>query len=205
MFNLTCTVAMDNKILDNKLNADSSNSKNTCPKDTDTINGKCYLKCKTNYIQYQEKCLEKCPVNYQDINGECLSTIKGKEIGEDIGKILSGNTAAIANVAGKEIGKFISGDTYDRGVGRIPDITCPSGWSKQGIGSAGWCKKDGSLNTQKATISCNPDESKDGLLCYNKCKDGFKEVGSLCARDKSIYKRDSYDNPSIKNIIELKN
>ena len=95
---------------------------------------------------------------------------------------------------------------YNRGVGRSPDSTCPSGYYMWGLlkrcykdNHPGWTrtalctiKKIGSesvfnlgLGTLKAdcggnipsTKSCKSNEDKYGLLCYPKCKTGYKPVG----------------------------
>lgn len=78
-----------------------------------------------------------------------------------------------------------------RGAGRIPDVGCPSGWNKRGVGAAAWCdqwynrKVDCGLfwcyfptvRTRSATITCRSNEDKNGGLCYPKCSPGYYAVG----------------------------
>jgi hypothetical protein len=49
-------------------------------------------------------------------------------------------------------------DTYANGVGYIPDVSCPNGWNKRGMGNASWCDQDqGYYNTSWGSIGCTGD------------------------------------------------
>ena len=68
---------------------------------------------------------------------------------------------------------------YGRGVGRIPDISCPSGWNQRGVGTASWCDKwDPLLKTSHSDKSCRSDEELNGGFCYPKCKPNYYAFGS---------------------------
>ncbi|MEY4928088.1 MAG: hypothetical protein RI894_2524, partial [Bacteroidota bacterium] len=70
---------------------------------------------------------------------------------------------------------------YGRGTGRVPDVSCPKGYSQRGIGAAAWCDNGPTypwnLKTKEATISCRGDEERNGGLCYPKCKEGYAASG----------------------------
>lgn len=77
---------------------------------------------------------------------------------------------------------------YGRGVGRVPDVTCPAGFSQQGIGAAAWCDNGPTwpwnLETRAATVSCREDEEMNGGLCYPKCQPHHHAVGCCtCSPD----------------------
>ncbi|MDB4727917.1 RICIN domain-containing protein [Saprospiraceae bacterium] len=71
--------------------------------------------------------------------------------------------------------------SYGRGVGRVPDVTCPKGYKQRGVGAAAWCDNRATwpwnLKTKSATIKCKSTETKSGGLCYKKCRTGFHAVG----------------------------
>ncbi len=77
---------------------------------------------------------------------------------------------------------------YGRGAGRVPDVTCPAGFSQRGIGAAAWCDNGPTwpwdLKTVAATIGCHDDEEMNGGLCYPKCQANFHAVGCcVCSPD----------------------
>lgn len=67
---------------------------------------------------------------------------------------------------------------YGRGAGRVPDVTCPSGFYQRGVGTAAWCDNRATwpwdLETRSASYTCRSGEERWGGLCYPKCKSGFK-------------------------------
>ena len=80
-------------------------------------------------------------------------------------------------------------DEYSRGAGRVPDVTCPPGFSQRGIGAAAWCDNGPradfwNLETRAATIGCRGDEEMSGALCYPRCRAGYHQAaGFMCTAD----------------------
>jgi|LakMenE18May11ns_1017337.scaffolds.fasta_scaffold00026_3 hypothetical protein len=70
---------------------------------------------------------------------------------------------------------------YGRGVGRIPDVSCPTaGYTVKGVGKASFCSKG--LKTEASKTSCRADEEMYLGLCYPKCKSGYSAFGSnICS------------------------
>jgi hypothetical protein len=79
-------------------------------------------------------------------------------------------------------------DEYGRGAGRVPDVTCPPGFSQRGIGAAAWCDNGPTLpwdlQTTAAGVGCHDDEEINGGLCYPRCAPNFHPVGCcVCSAD----------------------
>ncbi len=77
-------------------------------------------------------------------------------------------------------------NSYGRGVGSIPKITCPAGYDAIGIGAASTCKKKGwSLSTKSSKMECKDGDEYSNGLCYPKCRDGYHPFGCcICQPDK---------------------
>jgi hypothetical protein len=71
---------------------------------------------------------------------------------------------------------------YERG-GRIVDATCPSGWTKAGVGVVSKCGKivNWKAVTQPTTKSCRSDEEMSAGFCFPKCKPGYHGIGPVCS------------------------
>jgi hypothetical protein len=169
--------ALYEKCLEDEIDKNENCSKMSCPVDTELVDDKCYLKCKVNYEQQGEKCVEICGEKYTDNGLTCTGTGARREIG-------------------KAIGNIISGDSYGRGAGKPAKLVCPDGMKKFGMS----CKYPKKAKLYKGTFVCDADKSKNGLLCYPKCKSGYKDVGPLCVKDSTTYKKDIYDNPGVIQI-----
>jgi hypothetical protein len=79
-------------------------------------------------------------------------------------------------------------EPYGRGVGRIPDVSCPPGFNNRGIGMASWCDNGPTwpwdLRTRDSNKTCRSDEELNGGLCYPKCRAGYHAVGCcICSPD----------------------
>ena len=83
-------------------------------------------------------------------------------------------------------------ETYGRGVGRVPDVTCNKDFNKIGLGALSFCQKG--FNFQNSKIGCSENEEINGVLCYPKCKEGYRNVGCcLCeAKDGLTYVPTTY-------------
>ena len=110
------------------------------------------------------------------------------------------NIALTSNATAQVISDFYWSNSYGRGVGTIPDLTCPS--DKEGI--AGLCYepcKDGTKaegthcedkgkgnkkdyerfgkGTAKKQV-CQGEKEMDAGLCYQECRNGYNGVGPVC-------------------------
>ena len=125
----------------------------TCPSSKYLYNGSCYTKC--NELDNVKQDLQQNPQLKFDNSGSlCISECPQGSI--DYG------------VSCEKLSNYTN-------PGRIPDVTCPTGWNVQGIGNASWCSNANNIfQTSASTKSCKPDEELNQGFCYPNCKTNYR-------------------------------
>jgi hypothetical protein len=175
-----------------------------CNDNQDLVNNVCIAKCKTGFAPVAnapQTCREAtaCKTGYREEGNRCVKsetiaprpTIEPVKIGNNAAAgcmILKGTYACT--------GKYIERapcppnmrddksscwlDTYSRGTGRaMIREPCPEGTRDDGTS----CWKGARIvkNVGQRPTKCPDGFEKNGLLCYPKCKDGYRAVGCcLC-------------------------
>lgn len=182
-----------------------------CPEGSEGNGQLCYPKCKIGYHPFGCcVCTPDCPQGYVDDGATCRK-VSCNDNEEHNGALCYPKCKEGYGGAGPvcwekckpgyvDDGAFCRNplDTYGRGAGRVPDVTCDSGFSQKGVGAASWCDNGPrgdfwNLQTQASKVSCNADEEINGGLCYPKCKDGYTADGCcICRKGGDVYAKGTY-------------
>jgi hypothetical protein len=169
-----------------------------CPPDKPrNIDGLCFENCREGYSPTTlGLCAKNCPPN-TTTETAALCTIGGRVIPNP-------NQKGVGTVPGlkpcpsgqRDDGSSCWLDQHNRGVGKIPEISCPGGFSPRGLGSAGWCDNSPKVPYLRRTprISCKGDKnhkiweltSSPGTGAGGPYTFWFSSKdGNLCIRDKA--------------------
>ena len=173
-----------------------------CKDDEDADGGFCYPKCKAGYHAFGCcVCTPDCPQGWTDDGAFCRQTDycgpgKDNQGAMCYDKCPAGYSGALDWCRSNCPPGYVDDgllcrnplSTYGRGVGKIPNVGCPSSHpNQQGVGTASWCDNGPrwdfwNLRTTSSVKTCQSGyELKDGL-CYPKCRDGYTADGCCICR-----------------------
>lgn len=157
--------------------------KKNCPEDTETENSMCYKKCPSGYSGEGPLCWKNCPSKTSDIGVSCHKDSYALKAGY-VPKVKcdKGWTSRGVGTAGW----CDNGAPHTKGKGcccirgskffgtKDKCCGCQDGYVDTGC----TCQKK--LQTKAATFECDEGDYLDNGLCYEKCKDGYTNVGPRC-------------------------
>lgn len=149
----------------------------TCRSNEEKSGGLCYPQCRPGYHAVGCcVCSPNCPSEMKDIGASCAK----KSYGRGAGKAMSCKSNEVKDAALC----YPKCRTAYKGVGPVCWAVCP----KDGFTDTGTqcTKKSYGRGVGKPLSTCSENTEKSGLLCYPKCKDGYKGEGPFCVETFSL-------------------
>lgn len=165
-----------------------------CAADEELNGALCYPKCKSGYKGVGPVCWQNCPSGFRDDGTFCAKPASyGRGAGfpwkfgdatNDKGMFSRCEQKHGKGNCEKHLAivypKCRSG--FNNAGCCVCSPICPGGMTDIGVSCT---KKSYGRTAGKPLHACTSDQEKDGLLCYPKCKDGFKGVGPVCWEQKA--------------------
>ena len=152
-----------------------------CDATQDEDAGLCYNKCGSGYLGIGPNCYRDCPSGFRDDGLYCA---KPKAYGRGAGRVSKklcedhygdGNCEKYGGLWYKRC----KDDFHNVGC-CICSPDCPAGMKDIGVS----CEKQKfSRGVGKPLHACAADQEKDGLLCYPRCRTGYRGKGPMCLSD----------------------